>query len=82
MVVKVKIIGAIAMVTKQQLLSGINLLQIFSFFVVSSLWFVGLICDMAVVFAINSSHIVNRKEIVIGFASHHFTLSCLQCLHY
>ena len=34
------------------------------------------------VFGINSSHIVNRKEIVLGFASHYFTPSYLQCLHY
>ena len=34
------------------------------------------------VFRINSSHIVNRKDIVLGFASHDFTPSCLQCSHY
>ena len=28
---------------------------------------------MAEVFGINSSHIINRKEIVLGFASHYFT---------
>jgi len=34
------------------------------------------------VFGINSSHIVNRKEIVLSFASHYFTPSYLQCLQY
>ena len=44
--------------------------------------FVYVIGRMAVVFGINSSRIVNRKEIVLGFASHYFTPSCLQCSHY
>ena len=26
--------------------------------------------------------IVNRKELVLGFALHYFTPSCLQCSHY
>ena len=34
------------------------------------------------VFGINSSRIVNRKEIVLGFTSHYFTPSYLQCSHY
>ena len=36
----------------------------------------------AVVFGIYSSCIVNRKEIVLGFALHYFTPSYLQCSHY
>jgi len=32
---------------------------------------------MTVVFRINSSHIVNEKEIVLGITLHYFTPSCL-----
>ena len=30
----------------------------------------------------NNSCTATRKEIVLGFASHYFTPSCLQCSHY
>ena len=42
---------------------------------------VGLICNRTAGCG-NSSCIVNRKEIVLGFASHYFTPSYLQCSHY
>ena len=75
------------MVSRQWLLSVVGLLQqlFFEFLLPSnSCYDCRIICNRAdgFVFGINSSRIVNRKEIVLSFASYYFTPSYLQCSHY